>query len=194
MTLRKLKREIRAVAQTKFRPEVDGILYTKIVNNIVANLELKSIEQSKAIQKGGAIAFKYLEAESINLIYNKHKTYYTHSSDDIHLRITKNQGLHLYLIFHEAIHSTGQTFRLNRHSFLNSAEYPFYNKQACIEELVALFGSFLLLKRCDIKDPRLYGYTLNYGQNYFWGQGFTDIKLDVCIKSAREAVNYILEV
>lgn len=85
------------------------------------------------------------------IIYNGNRALYLPNIDTVTLPIMTQDGVFYRLLFHELIHSTGATYRLNRKYFFpqqRSADE--WDVLSNYEEMVAHQGSWLLLRHCDM--------------------------------------------
>jgi len=127
------------------------------------------------------------------LQFKEQKAYYNPLLDYINLPMMKTfeSSEHFYeTYFHELIHSTGNSKRLNRKELMEMAE--FWGDNYSIEELIAEMGACYLKSIC--------GFTQSFEQNVSYLQGWlAKLKNDkhfviYAAGRAQSAVDYILNV
>jgi antirestriction protein ArdC len=151
-------------------------------------------EDQKEINKitdGDSIMIDYKDKPEIYFHANADRAYYSPSIDEIHLpelRQFNSSADYYSVLFHEAIHSTGHSKRLNRDSIVNCDKSMLekYSK----EELIAEIGSIFLLNEAGIEGT--FKNDVSYIQS--WLNALENDKRMIVFAAAQaeKAANYIL--
>ena len=151
--------------------------------------------QHEPIEEAEAVMEAYLNREStLKLHFNDgEKACYRPSADEISVpskELFKNLAEYYSTLFHESIHSTGHSKRLNR---LKSPAY-FGDESYSKEELIAEMGSSILSAYCGIDNSEAENNSVAYLQGWLAALK-NDVTLLVSASAkAQKAVDFILGV
>lgn len=135
----------------------------------------------------------YLTHESIKLVRNNVTPYFGENPERIVIPdVSCFSSLEEYYrtIFHEVVHSTGVTSRLNRSCFV---DYAKRKQERSKEEIIAEIGSLLLASECGFTEEAPVNNSEAYIQG--WIAYFTDKAKEVIegMNAAEKAVSFILQ-
>lgn len=139
------------------------------------------------------IVNKYTSATGVRVAHGASGAYYTHVTDSVHLPDKpkfKDTEAYYRVLFHELIHSTGITERLNRKCF---HDYHQGSKERSKEELIAEVGGLLLASEAGFReDTELAQNSENYVAGWCsWMKDNTNEVLQGML-AAEKAKNFIL--
>ena len=128
----------------------------------------------------------------INKIKGSDRAYYSRGTDEIFVPAEEqfiNLTSYYSVAFHEIIHSTGHSSRLNR-----LEDSTFGDENYSTEELVAEIGSSLLRAYCGIENQKQDNSSIAYLKGWF--NAIKNEKphlIACCAQKAQKAVEYIFE-
>ncbi len=151
--------------------------------------------ENDIITEAEKILNDYIQRENVklNIITGSDRAYYNPNKDEIVLPDIKQfTSNHEYYStgFHEAIHSTGHSSRLDRRSTMKS--HKFGSQDYSREELVAEIGSAMLCNRIGIEIPQTFQNSVAYIQSWLKALQNDVRMITIASGQAQKAVSYIL--
>jgi len=167
--------------------QIDGIDFSYRMANL--HKEFNQVERAEEIIS------KYIQSQNIKLLPSQEASY-TPSIDCLSMPQKENfdsEGAYYSTIFHEIIHSTGNTKRLNRKGFGINEYHNKGSEGYAFEELVAEFGAAMLSSYCGIDNSIEVEQSTAYIKNWL-----NIFKADPTIaykaaSKAQSAVDYVLK-
>lgn len=140
-----------------------------------------------------AIVSKYVDATGVGFKQSGSGAYYTHIEDAVYLqdkRTFASTEAYYRVVFHELIHSTGITSRLDRACF---HKYHQGSKERSKEELIAEIGGLLLASEAGFRDDSEWAEN-SLGYVAGWCSWMKDNQNEVLqgMLAAEKAKNFIL--